>query len=71
MVKSNGNPMSKPETKEPLAERPVEPLSLEEFEKAVDDLIADNPNPKTFSSQQESVIRKVPFDPSLRIVSSA
>lgn len=73
-IKSKVNPMFAPETQDLLAgdpARPYSPYNFEDFEQDIDNIMADNSNPKTFSVHQESVMRQVPYDPSLRIVGSA
>ena len=37
------------------------------WDKAVDDLMAQNPPPEKFTEHQESVMRRVPFEPGLRL----
>ena len=52
MVKSKSNPMREPETQELLAGRLVNPYNPRDFERDVDSLIADNPNPKYLVSNR-------------------
>ena len=71
LIKSKADPMDLTETQALLEGLAADPYSLEEFEQDIDNLMAGDSNPKTFSAHQQSVMRQVPYDPSLRIVGSA
>lgn len=59
-----GDPLEAPETQWLLGLHGANPIKWDE---AVHDLMAENPNPKIFSEHQESVMRRVPFEPSLLV----
>lgn len=51
MVKSKGDPLFMADTQKLLAEYAANQDRSDEFERALDDLVRDNPNPKTSSAQ--------------------
>ena len=71
VIKSKADPMSLPETQELLEGHAADPYSLVAFEQDIENLMAGDPNPKTFSEQQMLLMRQVPFKPRIRIVGSA
>ena len=64
-----GNPIKQPETQKLLdeheARHKANPFA---WRKEVDDLMARNQNPRTFTSQDVSIMARVPYEPRLRLV---